>query len=308
MTEWEIITTLKSSQNIKNLHATIEKACEVHYIKNNLKMFDKDRDKAKTPEDILKVLGQRQEFLSRLHEKLKYTDHDQNLLNSIKQANTQQKDNIVYQLHKVVQQALNTGDKTKDEIFEELRTTPDIAATHENIDRACEAYHIKSNLEMFNKDRDKAKTPQEMLKVLGQKQEFLSSLHGNLKYSDYQPSLFNSIDQAYQQQKDNVMDDLHKATMHAIENKVIPSQELTRFLQETKDPQVTQKELRRVCEDHYGAYINSNLQKFGTDYEIKVADKTFVCPIEYLQYQIAHPPHEFANGPRVIKCLKHTIR
>jgi hypothetical protein len=54
--------TLKSSQNA-DIYKTIE-ACEAHHTTTNLVAMKKDTEQAKTPQDILQALEQKQQFLS----------------------------------------------------------------------------------------------------------------------------------------------------------------------------------------------------------------------------------------------------
>lgn len=253
---------------------------------------------------MLSSISKEQEFLNSLRGKLTYKDYEKNLYSSIAQADTQKKDNLLTQLHDIVQKAVAKGVKTESQIVTELRSAPDLAATYENLDRDCESHHIKTNLAILAKTKEIAKTPEEILNAIGQKQEFLTSLHGNFKYSHYQPSLLNSIDQAFKQQKDMVIDDLHKATMRIFEHKIISDQELMKHLKATEDPHMMEKTLRKICEDHHIAYVNDNLHKLENEEHVKIGDKLFSCKLEYIKHEIENPAHDFACTPRVTKIMQ----
>ena len=116
---------------------------------------------------------------------------------------------MLKQLDEIVHHSLDIGITTAKEIVTILKSSDDLKTTYITLDQSCEDHHLKTNLIMFTKNKEQAKTPPDLLSVIAKEQEFLSGLHNCLKYPDQQPiDLVNSIQLAHQGQKDNIISSL----------------------------------------------------------------------------------------------------
>ena len=184
MIDSEIIRTLKSSINIKDIYTVLDKKLENHYIRMNLESFETAKIEANSPQEIIAIIAKEQDFLSGLHDNIKYPDEQKDMREAIELAYTQKSDQIVKKLNESVERVLTSGIKTSDEIVSELKNSGDLKSTYINLEKALEVRHIQTNLSNFAQEKLEANSPQEIISVLSKEQSFLAELKGSLQYRD----------------------------------------------------------------------------------------------------------------------------
>ena len=97
---------LKDLHNTSDLRGACEKIggnIESHFIKQNIDAFDIEKNKAKTPIEVINTLAKKQSFLSSIQEKLEYPAHiDKDISSTIEVANLDKQENRLDGLNKLV--------------------------------------------------------------------------------------------------------------------------------------------------------------------------------------------------------------
>ena len=155
---------------------------------------------------------------------------------------------------------------------------------------------MQTTLNNFSIQKEQAKTIPEILQITASKQEFLSSLHSNIKYPELQSqTLLDSIGKAYQGGQDNIMQGLTSLTTHITEHKIRPEQDLLEQLKNSEDTHATIKELTKSVLEHHASIINKNISSLIDNKHVEIGGKTFDCPMKYLKHEIENPAHAYAD-------------
>ncbi len=248
----EILFLLKNEFNLQKVYQTIDKAFEDHHITTNLVSFEKGRTSAKTVEDYLKVAKKEQEFWVGLEGNLKYPLYDSKLREAKLQAEASVKEGIISKLDKAIEYCVKNGVKTNEEIFSSLQKTKDLTASYIILDKLCENHHIQTNLSNFSHAKARGTVTKDILKIMVKEQEFLATLHDDIKYQDQYPKdLLDRINQAYNGQQENIIQELQKVTAHIGKYQVMSDPDLLKCLKDNADVHITVKELSKSCQDHY---------------------------------------------------------
>ena len=162
---------------------------------------------AKLPEELIAIFTKEQKYLAELNDIIKYPDqHSKDLLDRVEGARKGQQNNIISILEKTAEDAIKTGFKDSSTIIEELKNAPDLNSAYFNLDSELENHRVQTTLNNFSIQKAEAKTIPEILQITASKQEFLSSLHNNIKYPELQSqTLLDSIGKAHQGEQDNIM-------------------------------------------------------------------------------------------------------
>jgi len=187
ITNLEIMRTLKSTINIEDIHTTLDKKRENHYIETNLESFKTAKIEAKLPEEMIAIIAKEQSFLADLHEVMKYPNEQKHILESMELAYAQKSDQLVNKLDTLVGRALTSGAKTQDEIVSELKSAENLKNTCINLDKELEVHNVQVNLSDFKQQKFESKLPEEIMNILSKEQSFLAELKANLRYRDVHP-------------------------------------------------------------------------------------------------------------------------
>ncbi|MEA0971258.1 putative conjugal transfer protein TraH [Candidatus Megaera venefica] len=260
MTDLEIMRTLKSTINIEDIHTTLDKRLENHYIRTNLESFKVSKLASNSPQEMIAIIKKEQDFMSGLHENIKYPDEQKDIRELIDLAYAQKSDQVVKKLDISIRCALTSGIKTSDEIVSELKNSGDFKSTYIALEKALEIHHVQTNLSNFAQEKLEAKLPEEIISVLSKEQSFLAELKGNLQYKDiHSLSLLDSINKAYAVKDGNIIPLLQKAVNVVIETSFKDLGVIVDELQKTTDVKNTYIHLDQGLEAHN---IKSTLNKF----------------------------------------------
>ena len=126
---------------------------------------------------------------------------------------------------------------------------------------------MQTTLNNFSIQKAEAKTIPEILQITASKEEFLSSLHNNIKYPELQSqTLLDSIGKAHQGKQDNITQELTSLTVHITEYKIRPEQDLLEQLKNSEDTHATIKELTKSVLEHHASIINKNISEYEKNF------------------------------------------
>ena len=126
-----MLKDLQQVTDLKAAYITLDKDIEAHHINSTLDGFDQEKQEAKTPNEILAVIGKEQEFLSGLHNNIKYPEHiSEEMSDAIETAYNQKADNSLKDLKDIANHALNTGAKTEIDLLKDLQQVTDLKASY----------------------------------------------------------------------------------------------------------------------------------------------------------------------------------
>ena len=186
-----------------------------------------------------------------------------------------EKPELLQNTQKIAMQASQQGVMSDSEIMVVLKSKQNIQDIYTTIDKVCENHHLSANLDTFSERKKISFTPEEVLGVVAKEQEYLASLHGNLKYPEEQQNLLPKIKEAYNLQKDNIISDLHRAVKYSLSNNIKSKEEIIGILQQTNDLRSDYVGLDRLCEDHK---IETSLELFNNEKaESKSLDTLFTA-------------------------------
>ena len=121
-TEASLLKDLQQVTDLKVAYITLDKDIEAHHINSTLDGFDQEKQEAKTPNKILAVISKEQEFLSGLHNNIKYPEHiSEEMSDAIEAAYNQKEDNSLKDLKDIANQALDAGVITQEALVANLQ-------------------------------------------------------------------------------------------------------------------------------------------------------------------------------------------
>ena len=138
---------------------SLDKNIEAHHINSTLDDFDQDKQEAKTPNEILSIIGKEQEFLSGLHNNIKYPEYHADIPDKCEIAYNQKEDNSLKDLKDIANQALNTGAKTEINLLKDLRQVTNLKAGSKTIGIDIENHEVSKTIDSFEITKDKKETP-----------------------------------------------------------------------------------------------------------------------------------------------------
>ncbi|MDP5021089.1 MAG: DUF6371 domain-containing protein, partial [Rickettsiaceae bacterium] len=95
--------------------------------------------------------------------------------------------------------------------------------------------YFERNLHNFAVQKQEAITPNAILSVIGKEQEFLSGLHSNIKYHDYDTTLLAKCELAHKQKEENTLDSLKDIAHQSLASGATNENELVSDLRQVTD-------------------------------------------------------------------------
>ncbi|MDP4708634.1 MAG: hypothetical protein NWS20_01325, partial [Rickettsiaceae bacterium] len=251
-TKEELLADLQQVTDLKEAHIKLDTDIEVHHINSTLDNSAIQKQEAKAPEEILSIITKEQEFLSGLHDNIKYPAvHNLALLDKCKLAHKQKEDNVLHDLKAVAYQSLASGAKSENELVSDLQRVTDLKEAHTNLDKDIEAHHINSTLDNSAIQKQEAKSPEEILSIITKEQEFLSGLHGNIKYPEEHQALLAKCEIAHEQKESNSLDNLKEIAKLSLISGAKTKEKLVSDLQQVTDLKAAHVKLDKDMESHH---------------------------------------------------------
>jgi hypothetical protein len=123
--------------------------------------------------------------------------------------------------------------------------------------------YIETNLESFKTAKIEAKLPEEMIAIIAKEQSFLADLHEVMKYPNEQKHILESIDLAYAQKSDQVVNKLDTLVGRALTSGAKTQDEIVSELKNTENLKNTCINLDKELEVHN---VQVNLSNFKHDH------------------------------------------
>ena len=148
-----IVEELKNTEDLKTTYVNLDRGLENHCIQLNLNNLSRQKEQAKTLPDILQITAGKQEFLSSLHNTIKYPDlQSQTLLDSISQAHKGQQHNIIQELHNVTVHIMEHKIMSEQNLLGQLKNSEDTHATIKELTKSAVEHHgnlVNKNLNIL---------------------------------------------------------------------------------------------------------------------------------------------------------------
>jgi Ti-type conjugative transfer relaxase TraA len=139
--EVSLCDKLKKSADLTSTYTNLDKAFEYHNIESNLSKFREEKGQAQTSEVVIKVIAKEQEFLSNLHDNLKYPEsYSDKSLEAIKQARIG-KDTIMQDLQQVTSHILSHQVMSQEDLLKSLQDDKDAHFLTTELTKICQDHY-----------------------------------------------------------------------------------------------------------------------------------------------------------------------
>ncbi len=303
-TEDELLDKLKQTTDLKASYTELDKHIEVHTINTTLRGFTEERQTAKTPDEVINIISKEQEFLVSLHNNIKYPDEHQDLLAKSEIAKTLQEEKMIDKLGGATKEIISSGIKNEKTLMKELKNTSDIQVTYQKFDKTIEAHNINVSLMKIKEEKYNAKTPRDALRAAHREQQFLSSLHGNLRHQDHDIELLHNINKAHQSKLNKDMDRLREVAGYGYKSKIFSEQDLTKHFKSDCSISELHRDLSKICHNHHTNIINRHLDKLHDNLSVRHDGHKFECPIKYLEHWKNNVDHNLLPIKQINQIIK----
>jgi Ti-type conjugative transfer relaxase TraA len=303
-TEYELLDKLKQTTDLKASYTELDKHIEVHNINTTLRGFMEEKQTAKTPDEVINIISKEQEFLVSLRDNIKYPDEHQDLLAKSEIAKKLQEEKMIDKLGGATKEIISSGIKNEKTLMKELKNTSDIQVTYQKLDKDIEAHNINVNLMKIKEEKYNAKTPRAALQAAHREQQFLSSLHGNLRHQDHNIGLLHNINKAHQSELNKDMDRLREVAGYGYKSKIFSEQELTKHFKSDCSISELHRDLSKICHNHHTNIINRHLDKLHDNLSVRHDGHKFECPIKYLEHWKNNVDHNLLPIKQINQIIK----
>ena len=243
--------------------SSLEKCYEHNICYSACASIKEERLEAKSLDSLFTAIEKEQSHLASLHGNIEYHTDDKQLMSAVEKAHNQSKTDVLDNLKNISYKALSSGAKSEGELVEKLKLSSDFKQAHEDIDKHIENHDINTTLASFDVDKKSATTIADIFKVIAKEQEYLSNLHGNIKYPEYNSEESEKANLAHSQKRDNSNIDRLKETAKAsLSSGAKSEKELMTELSKVTDLKAAHKKLDKDIEAHT---INKQLSQFKKD-------------------------------------------
>ena len=175
-----------------------------------------------------------------------------------------------------------------------MQQTTDLKVIYKKLDQDIDAHHVNSTLATIQKEKQEAKTPDQVIDTLKKEREFLNQLQGNLKYPEYHSgSLLLSIQSAMKNEQENVIGQLHKLSSFIQSKNFKTAEEMTKILKDTTDPMATYKALLKTYQDHFIKAVQKGLVVLEKGDTFKIDNHTMSCPVKFMEHVVKTRTSEY---------------
>ena len=205
------------------------------------------------------IIAKEQEFLGGLHNNIKYPGEHQHIIEKSKLADSFEGNKDLTNLQELVNQSLESGAKTENELVADLRAIDDLKEIHVQLDKAIEVHQIKSSFDKIIEEKDKAESAKEAINAIKKEQKFLANLGDNIKYPEEHKELLIKSEIAKKHQEERIVDKLALTTEEIVSSEIKNEEELLKELKNASDIQTTHRKFNKDIEEYH---INSTVTEF----------------------------------------------
>lgn len=173
-----------------------------------------------------------------------------------------------------------------------------------------EARYVNSTLANITEEKQEAKTSVQIINVIKKEQEFLSNLHGNLKYSERcNARLELAIESAIKNEREDAIAQLSKISSFIQSKNVKTKKEVTKILRQATDPMTAHETLLNAYQDHFLKRVQKGLSMIEKHDSVTLDNRKFECSIKFLEhiaktYANEYMPHNELNRMQA-KAVEH---
>jgi hypothetical protein len=296
--EIAVCQDLSHSTNINHIYTKLDKETEFHQTNSLINQLNTQKSAATTPYEAIEALDSKQKFFATLEQSLKYQDNQDHLKEYIQTAKVFQSEKITEKLQKAVKLSLELGLYSADFLLKELKTTGNSRNSYRKLDERLEVFHINKTLNALDKTTQQSPKPQNTIKALGARDKFLAGLQDNLKYPEIHDStLIKSIQNAYSNKQNDVLQHLHKITTLYINQVSTKAPEINKILQSSQNTNSAFNSITKSYHSHVLNEIQKSLNVIDSGKRVTMDKKNFNCPVKFLDHVVQTRTHEYF--PRV---------
>jgi nucleoside-triphosphatase THEP1 len=214
---------------------------------------------AKSLNSLFTAIENEQSHLASLHGNIQHYDHDKLLLSRVEKAYKESKSDNLSNLKEISYRSVSSGAITEGYLVSKLKLLPDFQATYKDIDKHIEGHDMNITLARFEENKIQAKTTSDIVKIIGMEQEYLSSLHGNIKYPEYNNDASEKAKLARSQKDSGCLVKLKEITQQSLSIGAKTEKELLAELSLITDLKYAHKKLDKDIEAYT---ITKEISKF----------------------------------------------
>jgi Ti-type conjugative transfer relaxase TraA len=175
--------------------------------------------------------------------------------------------------------------------------------------KVIESSEISDNLGRINNQKQSAKNPIEAIEALKNEQQYLAGLYASLKYHDYyDKNLLTSIGQAHKNERENIVEQLHKLKSYIDKTEMQPSH-ITKTLKNSGN---IHSALHNLTND-YQNYVIKSLQVYIDQIHhgkaVTMHEKTFTCQVKFLEHVLDSQKHnEFLPRDEIKQAYSQALK
>ena len=283
--EKELVSDLQQVTDLKAAHTKLDKDMEVHHINSTLDGLEQEKKEAKKPNEILNIISKEQEFLSNLHNNIKYPEEHTDIQEKCELAHNQKEDNSLGALNNIANQVLSAGVKTQEKLVSDLQQVTDLKAASKKIGIDIENNQIKETIATFEVEKDKAKDPIEVLRAIARKESYLANVEDKLEYPGHTSEVIAyAIEEAKDNKEFGKLDDLKKLVTFVVDDKLYNNTDIVKHLKEPESLTRIMRNITTNYQDRYLQNVEQNMNLIEKQGEALVDGRKFNNHVEYLNH------------------------
>jgi len=305
-TQETLLKKLQYTTDLKASYEGLDRAIEIHQINKQLSELDKVINESQTPKNILKAIEGKNSFLSSLDKNIKYPVGQEKLLEISKSVKILYSKQVPEQLDSLVKQSILLGTFSEKAMIDELKNTKNIEKTCQKLEVAIEAQSINKHLLKLATEKQEAKTPEKVMTIIKQEQEFLAGFKDRLKHPDYHNNnLITSIKNADDNMRTDNINHLGKLVTFLEKSSNNPS--VISTLKSTNNLTGAYQDLLKAYQAKSINSINTTISALDSGKNITLDNKKFDCSIKFLDYLTKTRTHEYFPHKEVQKIQSKVI-
>jgi len=218
----------------------------------------------------------------------------------MKQFGASDKEHTGGNMHKAI-----TSKEWRDDL-KEMNEQKSASIRHKCSESQIEQKHINSTLANINKEKQEAKTPQEIMKILSKEQAFLSSLDKRAsKAPEYNANLLKDIENAHLNCQQNTFDQLSTITNYVHHAKILSEDKILEHLRSTRDIETIHEQIKQSCFKQHCETITEHYRHIEAGRTIEHDGHKFDCNIKYLEHWKSNVDHRLLPMNNINEALEH---
>lgn len=293
-TEPEVARYMNSGRsNINYIHSFLNKQLKHHAYYTRPNMLSQERQKSQDIETVFKAIEKEQNIYADMKGNILHHSFDAKLLQKAETAFVQKENNELNKLKDIAQKSLDIGAKSKDSLLEDLQNISDLKKSQEKISGSIENYKLGQMLNGFELQKEKCKTPLEVLAILQERQNYL--FNNELKYREYiEKKHLQIISQNQIEKQESRLDNLNKVVEFVVSEKLHTNTEILNYLKSSNSIKKSEALLIQSYQNKYLNDLEKNLNAIEKEGKLNINDMSFDCQKKYIDFKANSLNKEYA--------------